>query len=93
MATQEEYKCEISLPKKIVSLLGLSQKELGTALKKELAVHFFENNLLSFGQARQMAEMPVWEFITFLKDRKVPLHYDILEYEEDSQTIKKLMKT
>ncbi|MBI5181870.1 MAG: UPF0175 family protein, partial [Nitrospirae bacterium] len=54
---------------------------------------FFENNLLSFGQARQMAEMPVWEFITFLKDRKVPLHYDILEYEEDSQTIKKLMKT
>lgn len=92
MATQEEYKCEITLPKKIVSLLGLSQKELGIALKRELAVHFFENNLLSFGQARQMAVMPVWEFITFLKDRKVPLHYDILEYEEDSQTIKRLIK-
>lgn len=90
MSNQEGYRCEITLPKKIVSFLGLTQQELGSALKRELAVHFFEKDLLGFGQARQLAEMPVWEFITLLKDRKVPLHCDLLEYEEDSQTIKTL---
>lgn len=81
-------KFELMLPEKIVTALGYRESETGGAIKRELAVSFFQRNLLSFGQARQLAEMSVWDFIQLLRDRRVPLHYGLPEYEEDLKTIK-----
>lgn len=83
-------KFELTLPEKIVNALGYRESETGSAIKRELAVSFFQRNLLSFGQARQLAEMSVWDFMQLLRDRKVPLHYGLNEYEEDLKTIKGL---
>lgn len=83
-------KCEITLPENIIKTLGFRESEVGPALKKELAVYFFQRNLLSFGQARQFADLSMWDFLELLRERKVPLHYGIPEYEEDIKTIKKL---
>ena len=88
----KEYRFEITLPEKVVNFLGLPRKELEKGLKRELAIHFFQSEVLSFGQARELSGMSVWDFIQFLKDRKIPLHYGLLEYEEDSETVEKLMK-
>ncbi len=33
----------------------------------------------------------VWEFLDFLSERKIPLYYDIAEYEEDLRTIEELL--
>ena len=87
----KEYRFEITLPEKVVNFLGLPKKELEKGLKRELAIHFFQSEVLSFGQARELSGMPVWDFIEFLKDRKIPLHYGLLEYEEDSETLERLM--
>ncbi len=84
-------KCEITLPENIVKALGFREREVSNALKKELAVYFFERNLLSFGQARQLAALSVWDFLDFLRERKVPLHYDLSEYEEDLKTIQEIV--
>ncbi len=89
----KKYICEISLPEKIISFLELPKKQIGTILQRELAAHFFETNRLSFGQARQMADMSVWDFICFLKERKIPLHYGVLEYEDDSELVEKLSQS
>lgn len=62
----KEFRCEITLPEKIVSFLGIPKKELGAALQKELAIHFFESGCLGFGQARQLAGMSVWSFIELM---------------------------
>ncbi|MBE7546072.1 UPF0175 family protein [Candidatus Kuenenia sp.] len=51
---------------------------------------FFEKKLLSFGQARQFSGLSVWDFLEFLRERKIPLHYDLAEYEEDLETIREL---
>ena len=83
-------KYNIEIPEKIIRTLGFKESEVSATLKKELAVHFFQRNLLSFGQARQLAELSVWDFLELLRERKVPLHYDIPEYEEDLKTIQKL---
>ncbi|HLC15039.1 MAG TPA: UPF0175 family protein [Thermodesulfovibrionia bacterium] len=83
--------CDLNLPVNIVKALGLSEDEIACTLKKELAVYFFQRNLLSFGQARQLANISIWDFLSLLKDRKVPLHYDISEYEEDLKTIQELL--
>jgi len=88
----KEYRFEITLPEKVVNFLGLPRKELEKGLKRELATHFFQSEVLSFGQARELSGMCLWDFIQFLKDRKIPLHYGLLEYEEDSETVEKLMK-
>ncbi|MGQ9817940.1 MAG: UPF0175 family protein [bacterium] len=74
-------KYEITIPEKVAKLLGLTESETGSSLKRELAVYFFQRNLLSFSQARQLAELSVRDFLELLRERKVPLHYDILEYE------------
>lgn len=83
-------KCEVVLPDKIVTALGYRESETGNAIKQELAVSFFQRNLLSFGQARQLAELSIWDFLQLLKDRKVSLHYGVLEYEEDLKAIREI---
>lgn len=83
-------KCEVTLPDKIVTALGYRESETGNAIKQELAASFFQRNILSFGQARQLAELSVWDFLQLLTDRKVPLHYGVPEYEEDLKTIREL---
>ena len=80
-------KYEIEIPPQVVRALGLMDKEVVDTIKKELAVYYFQRNLLSFGQARQLADLSVWDFMEVLRDRKVPLHYSETEYEEDSKTI------
>jgi predicted HTH domain antitoxin len=85
-----EVKCEIMLPEQVLRSLGYRKEDAGQHLKRELAVYFFEKNVLGFGQARQLAALSVWDFLELLRERRIPLHYDIVEYEEDSETITRL---
>ena len=59
-------------------------------LRLELALTLFQQGKLSFGKARQMAEMDVWTFQQLLGSRKISPHYDIAEYEEDLSTLDEL---
>ncbi|MGB4645262.1 MAG: UPF0175 family protein [Dictyoglomaceae bacterium] len=84
-------KLEITLPENIIEALGVGESEINSVLKRELAVYFFERNLLSFGQARELSELSVWDFLDLLRERKVPLHYGNPEYEQDLKVIQKLL--
>ena len=84
-------KCDIEIPEKVIKALGLRESEVSEMIKRELSAYFFERNLLTFGQARQFAGLSVWVFLEFLRERKIPLHYDLAEYEEDSKTIRELL--
>lgn len=81
---------QLCLPDTVVQVLGWKTSEAGGALKRELAVHFFQEKSLSFGQARQLADLPVWDFLELLQKRKVPLHYDAVELDDDLATLKRL---
>ena len=81
----EKYYIEI--PEDTIRALGIPKKEIDSTIKKELAVYLFEKGKLSFGQARKLAELSVWDFIGLLRKREVPLHYDIAELEEDIKTL------
>ncbi len=81
---------DIEIPAKVIKTLGLRESEVSDVLQKELASYFFQRNLLSFGQARQFAGLSVWDFLEFLRERKISLHYDVAEYEEDLKTIREL---
>jgi predicted HTH domain antitoxin len=85
-----EMKCEISVPEKIIKVLGYRKEGMSDAIKQDLAAHFFEKQMLGFGQARQLSGLSVWEFFDLLRERRIPLHYDLSEYEEDSETVGRL---
>jgi predicted HTH domain antitoxin len=59
-------------------------------LRRELAITLFQQGKLSFGKAREMADMDFWAFQQLLGSRGISPHYDLPEYEADLQTIEKL---
>lgn len=44
-------------------MLKLPEGEVESRIKKELAIRLYEKKILSFGQARKVANMTKWEFI------------------------------
>lgn len=58
-------------------------------LAVEMAVHLFEIDRLSFGQAARMAAMNHLEFQKLLGSRKISLHYDVEELRKDVETLQK----
>jgi ATP-dependent DNA helicase RecG len=52
-------------------------------LLKELAISLYQQDILSFGKARQLANMSKWEFHDELGKRKIARHYSGEDFEED----------
>ena len=57
----------------------------------ELAVHLYAQNKLSFGKARELAGMRVWEFQQLRGSRRIPAHYGLAELDEDEETLRWLV--
>ena len=76
----------MEIPREVVRAARMDVQEL----KRELAVHLFEEEKLSFGKARELAGMTFLEFQQILGNRGIPLHYDVRDYEEDIETLRRL---
>ena len=76
----------LEIPREVMHATRLSPLEL----KRELALYLFAQGKLSFGKAREMADMSAWAFQQWLGSRGIPVHYDIEEYERDLLTLREL---
>ena len=76
----------IEIPKEIVHIARMTPQEL----RQELAIHLFQQGKLSFGKAREMAEMTAWAFQQLLGTRGIAIHYDVQDYEQDLATLREL---
>lgn len=74
------------IPREVLQASRMSAEEL----RRELALHLFERQKLSFGKARELAEMSVWDFQQLLGSRGISVHYDVEAYENDRETLKRL---
>ena len=64
----------------------LTQVQLDeTALRTEIAMLLFQKYKLSFGQARRLSGLDVVSFQKALAANKIPLHYDVEDFERDLQ--------
>ena len=59
-------------------------------LKREVAVLLFQTDRLTLGQASRLADMPVFDFQHLLASRRIGPHYDVEDFEEDVETLRKL---
>jgi predicted HTH domain antitoxin len=76
----------IEIPREVIHTTRMTPEEL----RRELAVYLFQQGRLSFGKAREMADMTAWAFQQLLGARGIPVHYDVEDYEQDLITLKEL---
>ncbi len=74
------------IPREVLRASRMTEDDL----RRELALHLFEEEKLSFGKARELAEMSVWDFQKLLGSRGLPVHYDAESYENDRETLTRL---
>ncbi|WP_311173064.1 UPF0175 family protein [Halobellus ordinarius] len=74
---------EIEIDDEIYEALDLPADEREATVKVELAVSLYGRGILSFGNARALADLSKREFHRLLGDRGVERHYTETELAED----------
>jgi predicted HTH domain antitoxin len=69
-----------------ISPESLSQGE--QAILREIAIKLYARNIFTFGQARRLANLSVWEFQQLLGQHNIQRHYSETDLVEDLDTIK-----
>ncbi len=76
----------VLIPDDIVRATRMTDDEL----RGEIAVLLFERDKLTLAQAARLAGMHRLEFQHLLASRRVAVHYDVADLEEDLATLRKL---
>jgi predicted HTH domain antitoxin len=74
----------LEIPREIPNLAKMSLNEL----KQELAFALYARNKISFGKARELADLSVWQFQDELGRRGMPPHYGTEEFADDIATLR-----
>ncbi|PSB19966.1 hypothetical protein C7B65_09910 [Phormidesmis priestleyi ULC007] len=74
---------QISISDSIVQALRLPEPRIEQELRRELAIALYTQDILSFGKARELAEMDKYEFGQLLALRGVVRHYGFTELDDD----------
>ena len=84
---------EIELKLKILTNLlniGFRKKDMESEFIQRLALSYFADGNLSFGQAAKIVAMTVWEFADLLYRKKIIYDYDLEELEKEIDLGKEL---
>jgi predicted HTH domain antitoxin len=74
----------------VAESLQIPPSERLPRVQRELAVRLYQKGLLSFGKARELAQMTKWEFHSLLGDEAIDRSYDLEELENDLKTLEQL---
>jgi len=75
-----------TIPDSVLEAARMSESEL----RLEIAVLLFSKEKLTMAQASRLAEMDRFAFQHLLASREITVHYDVEEFEEDLQTLRRL---
>jgi predicted HTH domain antitoxin len=78
----------LEIPRELPQVARMTPAEL----KQELAFALFAQDKISFGKARELAGLTVWEFQNELGRRGIPLHYDAAELAEDVAALRAMRR-
>ena len=80
----------LEISSELAEALRVPQSERLPRLRRELAVRLYQKGLLSFGKAREWAQMSKWEFHFLLGEEGIVRSYDVEELEADLKTLDNL---
>jgi len=78
----------ITIPDQLLAQIGISIE----TLMLKLAVELFKEEKITLGQASQLADIHQVQFQRELAKRKISIHYNIEDFEENMKTLAKLRK-
>jgi predicted HTH domain antitoxin len=76
----------VVIPDNIVYSTRMTEEEL----LQEIAVLLYQKEKLSMGQASKLARMSQWQFQLLLGSRKISIHYDVTDFENDLNTLREM---
>jgi predicted HTH domain antitoxin len=74
------------IPDEVLHAAGMSAAEF----MQEVAVLLFQKEKLSLAQASRLAGVTRLQFQHLLASRRIPLHYDVADFEADLATLKEM---
>jgi len=74
---------QIEVPAEIALSLKLPAELMESRLTEELAVHLYQQGLLTWGKARALACLSKWQFAEPLGQRRIARHYAQEDLAED----------
>jgi predicted HTH domain antitoxin len=74
---------QLSIPDSILQAIRLPEQRIQQELLHELAVALYAQDMLSFGKARELAQMDKYQFGQLLAQRGTLRHYGSEELEDD----------
>ncbi|HEY9706339.1 MAG TPA: UPF0175 family protein [Allocoleopsis sp.] len=80
----------LEIPDQITERLRIPPDEHLNRLRIELAIRLYQKSMLSFGKARELAQLSKWEFHELLGQENIERHYDLEELETDLKTLEAL---
>ncbi|MFW6358382.1 MAG: UPF0175 family protein [Chroococcales cyanobacterium] len=79
----------VIIPDDVLSATRMSDAEM----KQEIAIMLFTKDKLTLAQASRFAELDRMSFQHLLASRKIPVHYDISDFEKDLENLREMGRT
>ncbi len=76
----------VTIPDEVLAAARMSAPEI----KRELALTLFQQERLTLGQARRLAEMSHLDFQALLAERQIPIPYGVEEFRDDLRTLRQM---
>jgi len=80
-------KVSLQIPEHILFSIKIPRNKWEGELKKELAVHLYHREMISFANAHRLAEMTKIDFHHLLGERMIDRQYGVKDYEKDLSNI------
>ncbi len=74
---------EVRIPDSVAQAIRLPEDQIEGEILQELAIALYARGLLSFGKARELAQMGKYEFGQLLGQRGIARHYGTEELTDD----------
>jgi len=76
----------VAIPDDIMMATRMTEGEM----MQEIAVMLFAREKLTIGQASHLAGMTLIQFQHLLASRKIPVHYDVADFEEGFRNLREV---
>ncbi|MBU7029917.1 MAG: UPF0175 family protein [Theionarchaea archaeon] len=83
---------KVEIPKEFSLLCKIDEDDIPAYIRKLIALELFREGKISIGKASEIAGLSVWEMMSLLKEKKIPLNYSVKDFEKDMKLLEEALE-